>query len=226
MATSSILCFTRRPLLWKCGASHNVQPITLKSRSPYQSRGASRFHCDLISENIHRKPIGIKGRQREEKKHKRGIRRSEMGWSESRGGCKKHPNHIQQTGVCSLCLQERLSQLSGSNYMLSGSNYVLSCSSRYSSAISSTCNSPPSQSHRRHQRNASEATGSLLLMTNGGLMIKKSRSMAWVHDKGSDGVNGNVKKKSGFWSKLLRSNNKRTKEALRNSKTVGENLLY
>ncbi|KAK6923372.1 Protein OCTOPUS-like [Dillenia turbinata] len=145
-----------------------------------------------------------------------------MGWSELRGGCKNHPNHIQQTGVCSLCLQERLSQLSGTSHYKST---IFSCSSGYSSATSSTCNSPPRQSHRRHQRNASEATGSVLLTMNGGVMMKKSRSMIWVHENGSDGVNGNSKKKSGFWSKLLRLNNKRTKEALMHSNTVRENLL-
>ncbi|KAF8377332.1 hypothetical protein HHK36_030709 [Tetracentron sinense] len=125
-----------------------------------------------------------------------------MGRSESELRCKKHLENKQSPGVCSSCLIERLSQLSNSNSI----SPFASSSSPYSSAFSSPI---------RHRRMASETTGSISFVISDKNGLIKSRSMAFV-----PGIRGGEKKKGGFWSKLLGSTSKRSKEGLMHSRTV------
>lgn len=126
---------------------------------------------------------------------------------ESNYGCKRHPNEQQSPGVCSSCLREKLLRLSNSHMHKKGliaSVSSQSSSPRYSSASSSSFNGSPTI--RRND--------SIIFMVSGNSELKKSRSIAFVSRR--------EKKKGGFWSKLLRSTGKRTKEVLMHSKTVRE----
>ncbi|KAK4356280.1 hypothetical protein RND71_025251 [Anisodus tanguticus] len=124
--------------------------------------------------------------------------------------CKKHPQHKQQTGVCSCCLREKLSKINGISTIATISSIPSSLSS---SALSSTCASPCGGI--RHRRITSDVAGGhysfVTLAAAGGL--KKSRSIAFVARGGRVGINGK-KKKEGFWSKLIRSTGKRTKRVI------------
>ncbi|XAR48539.1 hypothetical protein NMG60_11031390 [Bertholletia excelsa] len=124
--------------------------------------------------------------------------------------CKRHPKHQQSPGVCSLCLRERLSQLSTSNPRKASGlvNKYLSFSSSSSdlSPLSSHCSSYQLSPVRLRHRRATEAKGwsGALLLGRSRKELKKSRSLACVarereREEGREGI----KKKSGFWSKLL-----------------------
>ncbi|KAL2498870.1 putative ovule protein [Abeliophyllum distichum] len=135
-----------------------------------------------------------------------------MAFSEPEIVCKKHPNHKQQPGVCSCCLRERLSKLSGltKNIYSTSSSHSASPVVYYSSASSSTYTSPIRRAG--HNRIASDIMDYSLSFTNGiNNGLKKSRSIAIVaRHRVEDAVNR--KKKGGFWSKLLlRSTGKKTK---------------
>ncbi|XP_057728049.1 uncharacterized protein LOC130943959 [Arachis stenosperma] len=130
------------------------------------------------------------------------------------GGCKKHPKHHQSPGVCSLCLNDRLLQLSSSSSasVIGGgsscSSSVSSLSSYYSSSSASSCASPVSRHFPLTSEGKRSSTLSIFLLSgakhnnNNGLL--KSRSMAVDHD-----YHRRSKKKSGFWSKFLPSKSKR-----------------
>lgn len=139
-------------------------------------------------------------------------RRREMGWSESEGTCKKHPNQRQSPGVCSSCLRERLYQLSSSSNNTSAS-FSSSPVSAYSFASASSAASPPLHLP------SSAAAGN-----NHDGLFGRSRSLAVVARIGDAGVVANKKKKTGgFWSKLLRPINKRRNEnTFLHSKTMKE----
>lgn len=125
--------------------------------------------------------------------------------------CKKHPNHIQQPGVCSCCLRERLFKLADSTKNIRSTSSSLSTSPvYYSSASSSTYTSPSRRAE--HHRIASDIINYSLSFTNLSINgLKKSRSIAFVaRNRVEDPVNR--KKKGGFWSKLLhRSTGKKTR---------------
>ncbi|XP_038994950.1 uncharacterized protein LOC120119132 [Hibiscus syriacus] len=53
-----------------------------------------------------------------------------MGFSESRHGCKKHPDHQGNQGVCPSCIRERLSRLCSSS-----SSYKESMNSRVAPSL-------------------------------------------------------------------------------------------
>ncbi|KAF8404651.1 hypothetical protein HHK36_009539 [Tetracentron sinense] len=134
-----------------------------------------------------------------------------MGLSESEVRCKKHPKHRQSAGVCSFCLRERLSQLSSSqNSTTMASSWSSSLYSSASSSSSSSCSSysSPIQHH-----------GSISFLISGNNGLAKSRSMAF-DPRNRVGEDTDGMKKGGFWSKLLRSTRKRTKEVLMHSRTV------
>ncbi|KAJ0039829.1 hypothetical protein Pint_27624 [Pistacia integerrima] len=124
-----------------------------------------------------------------------------MGCSESEETCRKHKNHKQLEGVCPFCLRERLSLLQKKKI----SNGV----------------SPPSAVRSKHHRNVSEVMGSTSLMWSVGNGLKKSRSIAFA-PRNFMGEVKNVKKKKGFWSKLLHLEKK--KGVLMDSRTVRERL--
>ncbi|XP_016508995.1 uncharacterized protein LOC107826516 [Nicotiana tabacum] len=132
-----------------------------------------------------------------------------MGFTEPEIICKKHPDHKQQPGVCSCCLRERL-------YKLSTSTAVIS-----SSTSSSTCDSPRGGGHRRITSDVVGPFSFVSIIGSGagagaGGALKKSRSIAFVARSGcrSGGLLNGLKKKEGFWSKLIRSTGKKTKRVL------------
>lgn len=133
---------------------------------------------------------------------------TQMGWSESQQGCKKHPDEKQLPGVCPSCLRERLSQIQG--HSINKRTYVGDSSSPSSVASSSTFVSPV---YLRHHRRLSERSGSISFTLSVSQGLKKSRSIAFVTRNRAEEFAGSLKKKGGFWSKLLKSTGKRTKEA-------------
>ncbi|XP_041003937.1 uncharacterized protein LOC121249295 [Juglans microcarpa x Juglans regia] len=150
-----------------------------------------------------------------------------MGKSESQQGCKQHQNEKQLPGVCSSCLREKLSQLnvSASNMKTStgGFGYFGSSSPNSSSTSSSIFVSPI---YGRHHRRALEKTGSISLTLKVGhdYGLKKSRSIAFVSRSLHEEAAGSGKKKGGFWSKLLWSTGKRTKDVLKHSRAESKRL--
>lgn len=133
-----------------------------------------------------------------------------MGRFESVQVCKKHPSINKSPGVCSNCLEERLSQLNSysSNNKIS---YAFS-SSPYSSSTSSSNYVSSANRLRQHRRNASEALGpSSFIFNSSSSGLEKSKSIAVVEKNQFGDINkdennkrkNKKKKKSGFWFKLL-----------------------
>ncbi|KAK2659807.1 hypothetical protein Ddye_006340 [Dipteronia dyeriana] len=151
--------------------------------------------------------------------------------------CKKHPKHRQSPGVCSVCLREKLSQLSSCSTSSSSSRSTVfaatsgsscSSSSAASSYYSSSCSSVSSSSSPVHFTTTSnhhrKGKNSLSLFLFGGKnknnVLTKSRSMAFVPRNIDD-------KKVGFFSKLLlirpRTNNKKIEDGnLLHSRSIRE----
>nr|GMC67496.1 AF211540_1 Avr9/Cf-9 rapidly elicited protein 75 [Ipomoea batatas] len=83
-----------------------------------------------------------------------------MAWSEPESLCKTHPEHKQPAGVCSCCLRERLSKISGAvmdSSAMSISSSPAAANYNYSSA-SSSCSSG-CVSPRGHRRITSDVAG-------------------------------------------------------------------
>ncbi|KAK8477907.1 hypothetical protein V6N13_064721 [Hibiscus sabdariffa] len=154
-----------------------------------------------------------------------------MGFSESGHGCKIHPHHHPNQGVCPSCLRERLSSLS---WITSYQHTSFSFSPRYYSVSSSISTSPsPSQRHHdSHKQNGfGESMGIVGLPPSSSFTVKfdangvkKSRSIAFVprnfdDDDEEKEVKDGKKKEKGFWSKLLRFKGK-NKDVLRHSKSM------
>ncbi|GAB4847251.1 hypothetical protein Ancab_026292 [Ancistrocladus abbreviatus] len=164
-----------------------------------------------------------------------------MGYSDPDLGCRKHPNQKQLPGVCSSCLREKLSKLTDYNHQ---NNKKFSSMVSHSSSLSSSTSplpayssaSPTKNSHR-HRRNGSEAfavplgfvlhTGCSSSSSNVANGLKKSLSVSCAPRVMSQGnlnkeewIEGNSKKKTGFWKKLIHSTSKKTKGVLMHSKTV------
>ncbi|XP_040998033.1 uncharacterized protein LOC121244056 [Juglans microcarpa x Juglans regia] len=149
--------------------------------------------------------------------------------------CKKHPKHRQSPGVCSRCLNEKLSQLSSSSGSRrtsspsgsgSCSSSPSSLSSYYSSSSASSCSSPV---HLTNMEGKIISSLSFLLNSKNGLT--KSRSLVFFprvnRPRGDDDDDmRNYKKKGGFWSKILRATSKRqTEETLMHSRTMREIVM-
>jgi len=124
--------------------------------------------------------------------------------------CKKHPKHVQSPGVCSLCLKDKLDQLSTSSSSSSQkttsscSSSTSSLSSYYSSSSASSCSSPM---HDGSFSTEGKTSSIFLFHKQGGLV--KSKSMAAVprRRKEGNGESGDHhSKKSGFWFKLFHPN--------------------
>ncbi|KAB1219972.1 hypothetical protein CJ030_MR3G020083 [Morella rubra] len=153
------------------------------------------------------------------------LRRSKeaMGRSKSDVKCKKHPKHRQSPGVCSLCLAERLSQLSTSSSRRTASATTArssspsSLSSYYSSSSASSCSSPVHRSHFSKEAGKS----SISFFLNGKNALTKSRSLAFG-PRMKNGDDNDKNKKGGFLSKWLRPRTKRMEESLMHSRTVRE----
>ncbi|KAH7524342.1 hypothetical protein FEM48_Zijuj06G0109200 [Ziziphus jujuba var. spinosa] len=150
--------------------------------------------------------------------------------------CKKHPKHRQSPGVCSLCLKEKLYQLSNNSWSRATSYTTRSsdCStssslSSYYSSSSASSYSTPAPSYRYMTQGKGSLSMSFVVSANN--VLKKSRSLAFAprtsrrRREHSDGVD--EKKKGGFWSKLLlRHRSKRTDEtSFMHSRTVRESKV-
>ncbi|XP_028792806.1 uncharacterized protein LOC114748544 [Neltuma alba] len=122
--------------------------------------------------------------------------------------CKRHPKHHQSPGVCSLCLRERLAQLSSSSTSRAAppssaatSSSVSSLSSYYSSSCSSSCASP----------SEAKTTSSIsIFLFNAKHGLIKSRSMA-AASRRRDAIGGDdtAGKSRGFLFNLLRPRHKK-----------------
>nr|XP_043617949.1 uncharacterized protein LOC122589691 [Erigeron canadensis] len=124
------------------------------------------------------------------------------------GSCKKHPKHQQSSGVCSLCLRERLSNISSSSSSQADSKVSSSSSSSsisyVSSVSSSLCSSnvasylaSPMHDDCLNSRRPCDVEGKGYFS-----FLRKSRSMAIISEKIVEN-DGKKKKGDGFWSKLI-----------------------
>ncbi|KAK9047982.1 hypothetical protein SSX86_033055 [Deinandra increscens subsp. villosa] len=109
--------------------------------------------------------------------------------SSSSTKCMKHPKHQQSSGICSLCLRERLLKISKS------SSRVITCDS--SSSCSSSVSSVSSSSGA-----LSNTASPVHDYMKGHHSFSKSKSMAFVSERIME---DDAKKKGGFWSKLMHS---------------------
>ncbi|CAB4267193.1 unnamed protein product [Prunus armeniaca] len=153
------------------------------------------------------------------------LRRSSKTSKPDIARCKKHPKHQQSPGVCSLCLREKLERLAQKLSTYSGSPLLLrritspsttsSLSSYYSSSSGSSLSSPAP---------GYEQKGPISWFLSGdNNVLTKIRSLVNYFPRRMRGKEGSEeKKKSRFWSKLLRPRSKRREESLVHSRTVRE----
>ncbi|KAL5074916.1 hypothetical protein RYX36_013900 [Vicia faba] len=124
------------------------------------------------------------------------------------GRCKKHPKHVQSPGVCSLCLKDKLDQLSSSSSSSTSQNTnSASCSSSssslssyYSSSSGSSCSSP------MHDRSSFSTI--LLFNKHGGGLVKSKSMAAVVPRRRNKDARDQYSKKNGFWFNLFHPNYK------------------
>ncbi|KAJ4701383.1 Avr9/Cf-9 rapidly elicited protein 75 [Melia azedarach] len=140
--------------------------------------------------------------------------------------CKKHPKHKQSPGVCSICLGEKLFQLSSTSRSNTTTTTMGSyCSSSsplssyYSSSSASSCSSP-----LHLYRFTTEGKHSLSTLLFGSKnVLTKSRSLVFVpRMKNKEGDANGKKKKAGLFSKLFRPKSKKIEEGLVHSRTMRE----
>ncbi|KAK7321207.1 hypothetical protein VNO77_31598 [Canavalia gladiata] len=132
------------------------------------------------------------------------------------GYCKKHPKHHQSPGVCSLCLREKLIQLSSSNSCRKTSSIITSSSSSslssyYSSSSTSSYASPVHCCCFISSTEGKRSSSVSIFLLSGDNGIIKSRSLAIFprkRDCEGDALNKSANK-SGFWFKLLHPKSKR-----------------
>lgn len=146
--------------------------------------------------------------------------------------CKKHPKHKQSPGVCSICLGERLSQLSSSKKTTKKASTTPSSSSSLSSVSScdSSSNASACASPRRNYGGMGRSHGkgyvSFLKVSGKNVILTKSRSMEFYPprpDRKHSNDDSSKKKGGGFWSKLIGSRSKKMDhEGLMHSKTMRE----
>ncbi|GMJ02498.1 hypothetical protein HRI_003919000 [Hibiscus trionum] len=111
-------------------------------------------------------------------------------------GCKKHPKHKQSPGVCSLCLAEKLSQLSTHSSTLSYSFSSSSSSPSSSCSSRSSCSSSPFRPHCFVA--GGKGSSFSFLLFNGKNLLTKSRSVACASRMRSEEGDDHKKKKAGF----------------------------
>ncbi|KAK1435464.1 hypothetical protein QVD17_01227 [Tagetes erecta] len=118
--------------------------------------------------------------------------------------CNIHPKHQQSSGICSLCLRERLLRISRS------SSRVITCASSSSSSssvssISSVSSSSGDLSHMASPMHDDYRKGHLSILKS---KLNKSKSIAFASERIME---DDTKKKGGFWSKLVHSRTMREK---------------
>ncbi|KAM1134909.1 hypothetical protein ACFX19_044680 [Malus domestica] len=139
--------------------------------------------------------------------------------------CKKHPKHQQSPGVCSLCLKQKLERVAQklSTYSVpylcrtfsASPSTTSSLSSHYSSSSGSSASSPAPG----YEQKGSTITWLLSGESN---VLTKSRSLVNYFPRRKRELGSEEKKKSRFWTKLLRPISKRREEGLVHSRTVRE----
>ena len=120
------------------------------------------------------------------------------------GCCKKHPNHRQSPGVCSLCLRHKLSQLSSASMrkttLISScrSSSTSSSLSSYCSSSSSSCASPtlPFPFHKDSKSGSNSVSIFLLSAKHGGVL--KTGSMSVLAIAGHDRFDATSSKQVGY----------------------------
>ncbi|TKY74392.1 hypothetical protein E2542_SST03153 [Spatholobus suberectus] len=163
-------------------------------------------------------------------KPKKTLEREGHGWEvHPDGRCKKHPKHRQSPGVCSLCLRDKLSQLSAASSSSSSrkttsvSSSTSSSLSSYYSSSASSCASPTTLPFPfpTEAKSGSKVSIFLLSAKHGGVLKSKSMSVVSTRRRrkregqgegGGDDHNKKSGKKSGFWSKLLHPKSERMEE--------------
>ncbi|KAK4354675.1 hypothetical protein RND71_026869 [Anisodus tanguticus] len=116
--------------------------------------------------------------------------------------CKKHSKHQQSPGVCSICLNERLSKLSKTSRISNTSSCSSSSSLSSLSPSSSDVSSCPSPAYRRMKTMATLRSSGNDNKSN--IVLAKSRSLVFVTKRKEGEMEENLKKKKkGFLSKLL-----------------------
>lgn len=138
-----------------------------------------------------------------------------IGRIKPKGRCKKHPKHNQSPGVCSLCLTEKLIQLSSFSKQRKflvlandhSSNSSSSCSSSYVSSLSSSSvSSRASPLHCFCFNSNGKSTSLSIFLVRGQNEIIKNKSFG--RRKCEDAV-GHGNKTCGFWFKLFHVKRKR-----------------
>lgn len=157
---------------------------------------------------------------------------SVIGRVKRNGHCKKHPKHNQSPGVCSLCLREKLAQLSSSNSRPTPSSIASSTSSSlssysssyYSSASASSSSSSASPMHcfcfTAEGKSSSSSLSIFLLTGNHGIVKSRCSSLDIVQRRDCEGGADHGGHRSGFWFKLLHPKSKRMKEYYREDDRV------
>ncbi|XP_061364255.1 uncharacterized protein LOC133307718 [Gastrolobium bilobum] len=153
------------------------------------------------------------------------------------GHCKKHPKHRQSPGVCSLCLREKLTQLSAStsrrttsSSSSSSSSSASSLSSYYSSSSSASSCASPVHCFRFVAEGKSSSSVSFFMLS-GKHGIIKSKSLALIPRRRSreGGVpcgHNKSASRTGFCFKLLHTKSKRMKdtEPVRSMSSIRETV--
>ncbi|KAL5078516.1 hypothetical protein RYX36_006937 [Vicia faba] len=137
-----------------------------------------------------------------------------IGRIKPKGGCKKHPKHNQSPGVCSLCLSEKLVQLSSFSThrkTLNVANDLSSnSSSSYVSSLSSSYVSSCASPLKCFSFNSYGKSSSLsMFLVSGQNEIIQNKSFG--RRKCEDGVE-HENKRCGFWFNLFHAKRKRIEE--------------
>ncbi|KAK3025943.1 hypothetical protein RJ639_040859 [Escallonia herrerae] len=139
--------------------------------------------------------------------------------------CRRHPKHQQSPGVCSICLGERLSQLSTSlrsttSTMLMASAGCSSSTTSLSSLSSTYSSNASSPMHRDYRLGLEGKRYTMSLLRSGKNVLLKSKSLAFVSRRRDQAGADDGKKKGGFWSKMVRSRSKMDHGLVLHSRTT------
>ncbi|KAB2628877.1 hypothetical protein D8674_033672 [Pyrus ussuriensis x Pyrus communis] len=138
--------------------------------------------------------------------------------------CKKHPKHQQSPGVCSLCLKEKLERVAQklSTYSVPYLRRTFSASPSTTSSLSSHYSSSSGSSSSPAPGYEQKGSTLTWLLSGEINVLRKSRSLVNYFPRRKRELGSEEKKKSGFWTKLLRPRSKRREEGLVQSRTVRE----
>ncbi|KAB2617034.1 hypothetical protein D8674_012903 [Pyrus ussuriensis x Pyrus communis] len=138
--------------------------------------------------------------------------------------CKRHPKHQQSPGVCSLCLKEKLERVAHklSTYSVPYLHRTFSASPSTTSSLSSYYSSSSASSSSSPAPGYDQKGSISWLLSGENNVLSKSRSLVNYFPRRKREMGSEEKKKSRFWTKLLRPISKRREEGLMHSRTVRE----